>query len=299
MRNIKLVIEYDGTNYHGWQLQPGLKTIQGMLESSLSTIAKADVTLYGAGRTDAGVHALGQVANFRTDSRMTPEEFRMALNSVLPGDIVIKHVQEVQEDFHARYSAVSRTYRYTILNEKTPSAFLRNYVYRVPDSIDVDSMADACKALLGTHDFSSFASTGDPVQDFTRTVTYAGILQDARRKTQDTRQKEKKSDLESGVLSLESLSIQYPASSIEYRLIHFQIEANAFLRCMVRAIAGTLLEIGKGKMPPEKMRDIMEARDRRAAGPNLPSKGLYLVKVDYPQHGENPPYPYQNGRRNP
>ena len=251
MRNIKLVIEYDGTDYHGWQLQPGLKTIQGILESRLSTITKADVTLYGAGRTDAGVHALGQVANFRTDSRMTPEEFMMALNSVLPGDIVIKHVQEVEEDFHARYSAVSRTYRYTILSEKTPSAFLRNYVYQVTYSIDVDSMADSCKALLGTHDFSSFASTGDPVRDFTRTVTYAGI--------------------------------QQQVSSIQHRLIHFQIEANAFLRCMVRAIAGTLLEIGKGKMPPEKMRDIMEARDRRAAGPNLPGKGLYLVKVDYPE----------------
>jgi tRNA pseudouridine38-40 synthase len=260
MRNIKLVIEYDGTNYHGWQLQPGLKTIQGILESRLSTITKGDVTLYGAGRTDAGVHALGQVANFRTDSRMTHEEFRMALNSVLPGDIVIKHVQEVQEDFHARYSAVSRTYRYTILNEKTPSVFLRNYVYQVPYSIDVDSMADACKALLGTHDFSSFASTGDPVQDFTRTVTCAGIQQQVS-------------------------SIQHPALSIQHRLIHFQIEANAFLRCMVRAIAGTLLEIGKGKISPEKMRDIMEARDRKAAGPNLPGKGLYLVKVDYPQQG--------------
>jgi tRNA pseudouridine38-40 synthase len=267
MRNIKLVIEYDGTNYRGWQLQPGLKTIQGILESGLSTITKGDVTLYGAGRTDAGVHALGQVANFRTDSRMTPEEFRMALNSVLPGDIVIKHVQEVEEDFHARYSAVSRTYRYTILSEKTPSAFLRNYVYQVPYSIDVDSMADSCKLLLGTHDFSSFASTGDPVRDFTRTVTYAGIQQQV-------------SSIEHPASSIEHL-----VSSIQYRLIHFQIEANAFLRCMVRAIAGTLLEIGKGKMHPEKMRDIMEARDRRAAGPNLPGKGLYLVKVDYPQQG--------------
>jgi len=238
MRNIKLVIEYDGTSYHGWQFQPGLDTIQGILESRLSRITKTDVTLYGAGRTDAGVHALGQVANFRTESRMTQEEFKMALNSILPGDIVIRHVQEVEEDFHARYSAVSRTYRYIILNEKTPSAFLRNYVYQVPYSIDVDSMADSCKALLGTHDFSSFVSTGDPVQDFTRTVTHAVIQQQVS-------------------------SIQHPVSSTQHRLIHFQIEANAFLRCMVGAIAGTLLEIGKGKMPPEKMRDIMEAKANR------------------------------------
>ena len=254
MRNIKLIIEYDGTNYHGWQIQPGLETIQGVLQARLSMITKAGVALSGAGRTDAGVHALGQVANFKTDSRMTPEEFKLALNSVLPKDIVIRHVQEVEADFHARFSATSRTYIYTILNEVTSSAFLRNITYRVPQQIDVDSMSDACKALLGTHDFSSFASTGDPVRSFVRTVTNAEIL-------------------DAGCLMLFSCT--------EHRLIHFRIEATGFLRCMVRAIAGTLLEIGKGKISVEKMRDIIDAKDRSVAGPNLPAKGLCLVKVEY------------------
>ena len=263
MRNIKLTIEYDGTNYHGWQIQPGVKTIQGILQSRLSMITKVDVVLNGAGRTDAGVHALGQVANFETASRMTPEQFKIALNSVLPRDIVIRHVQEVEGDFHARYSATSRTYIYTILNDETPSAFLRNYTHRVSRPIDVDSMAEACKALLGTHDFSSFASTGDPVKSFVRMVTGAEVL-DAGYSMLDT-----------GCLM--------PFQCSRYRLIHFRIEANAFLRCMVRAIAGTLLEIGKGRIPPEKMQDIIDARDRSAAGPNLPARGLCLARVDYGQ----------------
>jgi len=268
MRNIKLVIEYEGTNYHGWQVQPGLKTIQGVLQSKLSMITKADTEVIGAGRTDAGVHALGQVANFRTDSRMTTEEFKAALNSVLPKDIVIKHVQEVEDDFHARYSATSRTYRYTILHSTTPSAFLRNYTYLVSYPLDVDSMADACKGLLGTHDFSSFASTGDPVRSFVRTVSDARIL--------DTRC----SILDTGYWMLDA-RCSMPACSTEHRLICFHMEANAFLRGMVRSIAGTLLEIGKGKMPPEKMKEILKAKDRSAAGPSLPARGLCLIKVDY------------------
>jgi tRNA pseudouridine38-40 synthase len=259
MRNIKLVIEYEGTNYHGWQVQPGLKTIQGILQSKLSMITKADAEVMGAGRTDAGVHALGQVANFKTNSRMTPEEFKAALNSVLPKDIVIRDVQEVENDFHARYSAKSRTYIYTILNGTTPSAFLRNYAYRVSHPIDVGAMTDACRFLVGTHDFSSFASTGDPVRSFVRTVSDARVL-----------------DAGYWITQAEACY-----SGVEHRLIHFQIEANAFLRGMVRAIVGTLLEIGKGEPSPEKMREILEAKNRSSAGPSLPARGLCLIEVDY------------------
>jgi tRNA pseudouridine38-40 synthase len=268
MRNIKLIIEYDGTDYHGWQVQPGLKTIQGVLQSKLSMITKTDVAVSGAGRTDAGVHALAQVANFKTRSRMTPEEFKAALNSVLPKDIVIKNTQQVKDNFHARYSATGRTYRYTILSDITPSAFLRDYTYLVSGPIDVGSMADACSSLLGTHDFSSFASTGDPVQSFTRTVSDARVL-DTGCPLVDT---------EYSILDAQYWMLVRDAKR---RLIHFWIEANAFLRGMVRAIAGTLLEIGKGKMPPEKMRDILEAKDRSAAGTGLPARGLCLIKVDY------------------
>jgi tRNA pseudouridine38-40 synthase len=261
MRNIKLVIEYDGTNYHGWQIQPNSITIQGVLEDKLSMITKSWAKITGAGRTDAGVHALGQVANFGTDSKMKPEDFKAALNSVLPKDIVIKHVQEVDADFSARYSAKSRTYVYTILNETTHSAFLWNYTHFFPYPIDLYSMTEACKVLLGAHDFSSFASTGDPVRSFVRIVTDARIL-----------------DTENLMLDT---GCRMPVFNMKRRLIHFIIEANGFLRCMVRAIAGTLLEIGRGKIPYEKMQEILEARDRKTAGPNLPAKGLCLVRVKY------------------
>ena len=256
MRNIKLIIEYDGTNYSGWQIQPECETIQGILESTLSRITKADTDVVGSGRTDAGVHALGQVANFRTDSRMTPDEYKAALNSLLPRDIVIKHVEEVDYSFHARFDATNRTYHYIILNSTTPSAFFRNYVYVNSRSIDVDLMNTACKFLIGTQDFSSFGSVGDPVRSTVRIVRYARwsvfdyvspILDDGRK----------------------------------YHLIRFHIEANAFLRGMVRAIAGTLLEVGLGKMPPERVKEILELKDRSTAGPSLPAKGLCLVRVDY------------------
>lgn len=258
MRNIKLTIEYDGTNYCGWQIQPGRDTIQGILESTLSKITKSEVDVIGAGRTDAGVHALGQVANFRTESRMTPNEFRLALNSLLPGDIVIKHVEVVDGNFHSRFDATSRTYHYTILNADTPSAFLRNYVYKFPKPIDIDVMNIACKYLIGTHDFSSYASLSDSVRSPIRTVTFAEwtLL-----------------DSSSSVLGYERV----------YSLIRFRIEANAFLRGMVRAITGTLLEVGIGKIYPEKVKEILEAKDRTIAGASLPAKGLCLVSVVYPE----------------
>lgn len=251
MRNIKLVIEYDGTNYCGWQIQAGVNTIQGVIESCLTTIVKAETQIIGAGRTDAGVHALGQVANFRTNSKMTTEQFKIALNSTLPKDIIIREVDEVDYNFHARYSAISRTYEYTIINGTTPSAFLRNYAYLVPKPLDFNLMADACPILLGIHDFSSFASGSDPLDNFTRNVT------EARCWIQDN----------------------------EYRytgkIIKFRISANAFLRGMVRAIVGTLIEIGKGKIMPDTLKEILEARDRSKAGYNVPAKGLCLVRVDY------------------
>ncbi len=251
MRNIKLVIEYDGTNYCGWQIQPGMDTIQGVLESCLTKIVKTETHIIGAGRTDAGVHALGQVANFKTNSKMTTEQFKIALNSILPKDIIIREVEEVNHDFHARYSAISRTYEYTILNGRTPSAFLRNYAYLVPKTLDFDLMADACPILLGVHDFSSFASASDPLDNFIRNVTSANCW-------------------------IQDNEYRYTG-----RIIKFRISANAFLRGMVRAIVGTLIEIGKGKITPETLKEILEARDRSKAGFNAPAKGLCLVRVDY------------------
>ncbi len=256
MRNIKLTIEYDGTNYCGWQIQPKCVTIQGIIESALSKITKSKVDIIGAGRTDAGVHAVGQVANFKTESRMTPNEFKLALNSILPRDIVINNAEEVNEDFHSRFDAISRTYHYTILNSDTPSAFLRNYVYLLPKPVDIDIMNEASKYLIGTKDFSSFASLGDPIHNSIRTVILA----------------------EWHLLPTDLSTLRYESGQ---RLIKFYIKANAFLRGMVRAIVGTLIDVGIGKIQPERVKEILELKDRTKAGPSLPAKGLCLVNVEY------------------
>ena len=258
---MRLTIEYDGTDYHGWQIQPGLRTIQGTIQNKLCIITKSPIRLIGAGRTDSGVHAMGQVANFKTDSRMLPEEFKRALNSTLPRDIIIRQVEAVSDDFNARYSAKKRIYKYTILNESTSSPFLRNYTYLVPQAIDMGKMNIACQELLGSHDFSSFASTGDPVQNFVRTVTGAKVYRHEYAANDER--------------------FAMKEFSAGRDLIHFEIEANAFLRCMVRAIAGTLLDIGKGKIPPARMADIIAAKDRASAGPSLPARGLCLMRVVY------------------
>ena len=156
MRNIKLTIEYDGTNYHGWQIQPNAITIQAAIQDALAKITKAQTQIIGAGRTDTGVHAAGQVANFHTRSQMPPIAFQKALNATLPRDIVVTDVEEVSPDFHARFSAVSRTYRYTILNRAYPSARLRNNAYFFSEPIDVQGADTACRSLVGVRDFSSF-----------------------------------------------------------------------------------------------------------------------------------------------
>ncbi len=262
MRNIKLIIEYDGTDYCGWQVQPELRTIQGVIQSSLSTITKAETGIIGAGRTDSGVHALCQVANFNTESRMKPGEFKAALNSLLPKDIVVRHVEEVDENFHARYSAIKRAYRYIIINGTTPSAFLHRYAYLVHEPIQVEKMAEAYQYLIGTYDFSSFASGSDPVKTYTRTIFDVRIVKEHP-------------------LSYFPLFYLNNILNTEINMIYFYIEANAFLRGMVRAIVGTLLEVGKGKMPPERIKDILDAKDRSAAGPSLPARGLCLVNVEY------------------
>jgi len=263
MRNIKLIIEYEGTDYNGWQIQPGLKTVQGVLQSKLSIITKAETIVIGSGRTDSGVHASWQVVNFKTESRMKPDEFKAALNSLLPKDIVVKHAEEVEDSFHARYSAIGRTYRYTILNSKTPWSFLQRYVYMVHYPIQIDKMAEASQCLIGTHDFTSFASDGDHIKNYVRTVFDAKVF-------------------DSGYPSL-SFPLFYlnDVFNNQEKLICFQITGNGFLRSMVRAITGTLLEIGKGKMPSEKMKEILDGKDRTLAGPSLPARGLCLIKVNY------------------
>jgi tRNA pseudouridine38-40 synthase len=244
MPNIKLVIEYDGTGYGGWQKQKNAVTVQETLEDALQRITGEKNTVIGAGRTDSGVHALGQVANFHTQSSIPPERFAYALNAVLPPDIRIKASEQVPEDFHARYSATGKKYRYSIHNHVHGTAIDRNTSYHVREKLSVKEMEEAASFLIGTHDFKSFCAAGSSVKTTVRTVQQAFFQQEGSR-------------------------------------IDFYIEGNGFLYNMVRIIAGTLIEVGKGKRKPGEMSGIIEARDRRMAGPTAPAKALCLLEVMY------------------
>ena len=244
MRNIKLTIEYDGTNYHGWQIQPNGITIQEVIQNALATLTKTHAQIIGAGRTDAGVHAAGQVANFFSEFELNSRSMRKALNSMLPDDVVITDVQDVPSDFHARFSALSRTYRYTILNREFPSAFLGSTTHFFPRPIDTDRIDDVYGALIGEKDFSSFRRTGSERINPVCTVLEASCWREAD-------------------------------------LVYFQIEADAFLRGMVRALVGTMLKLQEVPDTINQFQKILDARDRSAAGPSAPARGLSLIAVKY------------------
>ncbi len=245
MRNIKLTIEYDGTAYHGWQIQPGLKTIQGVMKERIAQITQEKVNLIGAGRTDAGVHALGQVANFKTESAIDVTSLQRGLNSLLAPDIVITGVEEMEERFHARFSARSKIYEYCILNQPYPSAIGRYYTWFIHHGLDISSMKRCGEILIGSHDFSSFRASGDESSHSIREVFRLEI------------------ERRNG------------------NLIVVAIEANAFLREMVRSIVGTLVDVGRGKTSFEEFKEIFQAQDRRQAGMTAPARGLFLIEVKY------------------
>ncbi len=235
MRNIKLLIEYDGTNYHGWQVQPNALTIQEVMEEKIKVMTQQRVRLIASGRTDAGVHALGQVANFKTTSSIPVDGFQRGLNSLLPPDIIVKSAEEVEARFHAQYGAKRKTYRYVILNREVPSALYRNYSWHLPLALDVQAMQKASSLLLGRK------NTEDPVREVYRAEW----------------------------------------SAEEKNFLHFTIEADGFLKHMVRNIVGTLAEVGRGKLPVRDFERILGARDRRQAGITAPAQGLFLVEVKY------------------
>ena len=245
MRNIKLLIEYDGANYQGWQVQPKGPTIQGVIEEKLALLTGETIHLIGSGRTDAGVHALGQIAHFKTKSKMDIRSIQRALNSLLPHDIVIQRAEEVEEDFHDRKHSQSKVYEYQILNRNLRSVFHRGHAWHLPQELDLKEMKKATQKLLGEHDFSSFRSVGSPTRTAVRRVTRAEW-----RKSRDG-------------------------------LLRFEIEANGFLKQMVRAIIGTLVEVGKGKISSEEFQRILDSKDRKRAGPTAPAHGLFLKEVKY------------------
>jgi tRNA pseudouridine38-40 synthase len=242
--NVKIIVEYDGTNYCGWQIQPNGESIQAVLERAVSTFLGNPTRIMGSGRTDAGVHALGQVAHFFAEIEFDRHRILRALNALTPADITIKEAEIVPDSFDARRDGRSRVYEYRIFNRSMPSPFYRNRAWHVHDALNFDAMGGALPCLLGEHDFSSFRAAGcdaaHPVRRIHRTT-------------------------------------------LEQRgeLLIYTIEATAFLRHMVRNIVGTLVEVGRGLRTAESFQELLEAHDRTKAGPTAPPHGLYLLEVRY------------------
>lgn len=243
MRNIKITVQYNGSNYCGWQEQPNALGIQGNIEYAIKEITKEKVKVNGSGRTDAGVHAIGQVANFKTKSKIDVSKIPDALNSKLPKDISIIDAEEVDEDFHARYSAKGKIYRYLVYNSRYRNPILKDISYQVKYDLNFDKMKKEAESLIGTHDFCGFMSSGSSVKDTVRTIKNVKI--------------EKEGDL-----------------------IVFEFEGNGFLYNMVRIISGTLIDIGRGKIE-ENMEEIIKSKNRSKAGHTAPGHALFLKKVFY------------------
>ena len=247
MRNIRLLIEYDGAAYHGWQIQKNGSSVQETLAKAITAITGEHVVPDGAGRTDAGVHALGQVAAFRTDARIPAERFADALNAVLPRNIAVVRSEEAEWEFHPRKNAICKHYRYQILNRSHRAALLDGRAWHVPGHLDLEAMRKASGLILGTHDFRAFCASGHSVKTYTRTMTRAEW-------------------------------------TIDGDLLRFDIEGSGFLYNMVRILVGTLVEVGRGKRTPEGFREVLEAGDRRKAGITAPAGGLCMMEVRYGPH---------------
>ncbi|ARU61096.1 tRNA pseudouridine(38-40) synthase TruA [Tumebacillus avium] len=244
MRNIKLTISYDGTDFHGFQTQPNLRTVQGMLQARLEEVVGHPVSIIGSGRTDAGVHARAQIVNFHTSSRVPVEKWPIVCNVKLPNDLVVQDAAEVPEDWHARFSARGKVYRYLLDRNAFPDVFTRKYAYHYPYPICVERMIEAATHLVGRHDFTSFCAANTPVEDKVRTLHAVDLRE-------------------------------------EGHLLSVTCRGEGFLYNMVRIIAGTLIDVGRGKIEPGEIPDILLARDRKMAGVTAPAHGLTMWQVLY------------------
>lgn len=244
MRNIKILLQFDGSNYHGWQIQPNAVTVQEMVSSAVSEITKEDIKVFGCSRTDAKVHAKFYVASFKTESRVPADRFPFAINSRLPSDIACIGAEEEDEDFHAITSAKRKTYIYKIDNSPIRNPFLKNYVWHYPGKLDFEKMKEASQSFLGTHDFAAFAAAGFTAKTTERTI-YSIEL-----------------DKEDNIISI-------------------KITGDGFLYNMVRIISGTLVWVGLGKIKPDGISDIIKSKKRENAGITAPPEGLYLWGVEY------------------
>ena len=244
MRNIKLTIEYDGREFNGWQKQPNKLNIQGTIEQAIKSITGEEIELNASGRTDAGVHALNQVANFKTNSQIPIEKFAIAINSKLKKSIVIKSAEEVDERFHSRLNCKRKTYRYVINNSIIGSAIYRNLETHIPQKLDVEKMKQAIKYFEGEHNFKAFKASGTSSKSSVRKIYEAKIYENGEK-------------------------------------IYIELTGNGFLYNMVRIIAGTLVDVGTEKIEPEDIKKIIDSKDRNLAGKTLQPNGLYLVEVNY------------------
>jgi len=244
MHNFKMTIQYDGTNYHGWQVQANGRTVQGELTRVLSILDHRHVTIYGAGRTDAGVHAEGQVANFFVERKFEECALRDAINANLDRDIRVLNVESAAPEFNARHSARQKTYRYRIWTGDVVNPFIYRLVHHYRKELDVEEMLRGASALLGTHEFSAFTVSNSEAEDHVRTLRRLDVSRDTNE-------------------------------------ISIVVAGNGFLRYMVRTIVGTLIEVGRGKRTAASVRETLESRNRSSAGPSAPANGLTLVSVDY------------------
>ena len=245
MKNFKITIEYDGTGYHGWQRQKTDRTIQEEIEKAVLTITGQQLSLTGSGRTDAGVHAYAQVANFKCETSLGPQDLFRGLNSLTADDIVIRICEEVETSFHARYDVKSKSYVYKILNRPDPAAIGRQYAWHIRKKLNLEALRAASTYLIGSHDFKAFEGAGSPRAHTTRSVFKASLAEEPN-----------------GYLA-------------------FEIEADGFLRFMVRNIVGTLVKVGLGKISPADFKGILESKDRDQAGATAPAHGLFLKNVNY------------------
>lgn len=284
-RRILLRVAYDGTNYHGWQVQPNAKTIEGELNRILTQLTGEEIQVTGASRTDAGVHALGNVAVFDTLSRIPAEKFSYALNQRLPEDIVVQSSVQVDDDFHPRHCDCQKTYEYDILNRTFPLPAYRNTAYFLYGDLDLDAMRKACQAFLGEHDFASFCAAGAQVQTTVRTIYSLEVLEQPLGSNGRT-EAQRSQRTQSETIELQPDKARLQGSQIQQapeRLLTIRVRGNGFLYNMVRIIAGTLVEVGRGHIRPEEIEGIIAACDRAKAGPTAPARGLRLVEIAYLQ----------------
>jgi tRNA pseudouridine38-40 synthase len=265
VRWLKLTVAYDGRAYAGWQIQPDKTTVQGAIEATWQKLTQESVHVTAAGRTDAGVHALGQVVGISTQTRLSNDDLHRALNAILPDDIAVVSVEDAREGFHATYDALAKRYRYHIHNARAPSVFDRHYAWHYPHPLDDAAMHEAGQALVGRHDFSSFESAGSERPDSVRTITELTTIRHVDEFLRNSKS---------------AVSEKLPHVPTSDR-VTIEVAGDGFLYNMVRAIVGTLIEVGAGKRSIEWPAEVLAARDRRAAGQTAPPHGLFLVGVAY------------------